>query len=86
MCKTCGGLIGEPNKAYGWAGKWCRCAPRRLSMNEPGEMDRLREEVRRLHERLDQAERMRHFEPRTGQVWVDYFSQIYRPAPGSISC
>lgn len=26
MCRKCGGLIGEPGKAYGWAGKWCHCA------------------------------------------------------------
>ncbi len=24
-CKHCGGLIAEPNKAYGFAGKWCHC-------------------------------------------------------------
>lgn len=26
MCQKCGGLIGEPGKAYGWTGKWCLCA------------------------------------------------------------
>lgn len=25
-CSVCGGLIAEPNKAYGYAGKWCHCA------------------------------------------------------------
>lgn len=25
MCMSCGGLIGEPGKVYGWAGKWCYC-------------------------------------------------------------
>lgn len=24
-CERCGGAIGEPGKAYGYAGKWCRC-------------------------------------------------------------
>jgi hypothetical protein len=26
-CMTCGGLIMEPNKAYGYAGPVCRCIP-----------------------------------------------------------
>ena len=26
FCKTCEGFIGEPNVAYGYAGKWCHCA------------------------------------------------------------
>lgn len=26
MCPKCGGLIAEPNKVYGWAGKWCYCS------------------------------------------------------------
>lgn len=25
-CCNCGGFIGEPGKAYGYAGKWCYCA------------------------------------------------------------
>ena len=25
MCHKCGGLIMEPNKAYGYAGKVCHC-------------------------------------------------------------
>ena len=24
-CTKCGGFIGEPGKAYGYAGKWCHC-------------------------------------------------------------
>lgn len=24
-CAACGGAIGEPGKAYGYAGKWCHC-------------------------------------------------------------
>lgn len=24
-CLNCGGLIGEPGKVYGYAGKWCYC-------------------------------------------------------------
>lgn len=24
-CAACGGLIGEPGKAYGYAGRWCHC-------------------------------------------------------------
>lgn len=24
-CLNCGGAIGEPGIAYGYAGKWCRC-------------------------------------------------------------
>lgn len=65
MCSKCGGLIGEPNKAYGWAGKWCHCAYR-PSMNEapqPSEMDRLREEVRRLNDRLERLEQGRAWTP-----------------------
>jgi hypothetical protein len=26
LCKRCGGAIGEPGKAYGYAGDWCPCA------------------------------------------------------------
>ncbi len=25
MCTGCGGMIAEPGKLYGWAGKWCHC-------------------------------------------------------------
>ncbi len=25
VCANCGGFIGEPGKAYGYAGKWCHC-------------------------------------------------------------
>lgn len=25
MCAACGGLIGEPGKAYGYVGRWCHC-------------------------------------------------------------
>lgn len=25
MCGRCGGLIAQPGKTYGWAGKWCHC-------------------------------------------------------------
>lgn len=38
MCQKCGGLIGEPGKAYGWAGKWCLCAqqePPRIFVDPP---------------------------------------------------
>lgn len=24
-CAACGGLIGEPGKAYGYVGRWCHC-------------------------------------------------------------
>lgn len=24
-CKRCRGFVGEPNKAYGYAGQWCHC-------------------------------------------------------------
>lgn len=24
-CEKCGGAVGEPGKAYGYAGKWCYC-------------------------------------------------------------
>lgn len=24
-CQKCGGAVGEPGKAYGYAGKWCYC-------------------------------------------------------------
>ena len=24
-CAACGGLIGEPGRAYGYAGRWCHC-------------------------------------------------------------
>lgn len=24
-CTKCGGFVGEPMKAYGYAGKWCHC-------------------------------------------------------------
>lgn len=24
-CRNCGGAIGEPGKAYGYAGRWCVC-------------------------------------------------------------
>ena len=24
-CRNCGGAIGEPDKAYGYAGRWCVC-------------------------------------------------------------
>jgi hypothetical protein len=26
MCQQCGGLIAEPNLAYGYGGKFCHCA------------------------------------------------------------
>lgn len=25
ICSVCGGLIPEPNKSYGYTGKWCEC-------------------------------------------------------------
>lgn len=25
ICDKCGGFVGEPNKAYGYVGKWCYC-------------------------------------------------------------
>jgi len=31
-CKDCGGLIPEPGKVYGWAGKWCLCG---ISKSQP---------------------------------------------------
>lgn len=35
-CQTCGGLIAEPNKAYGYAGKFCHCRwPDRLFPHQP---------------------------------------------------
>jgi hypothetical protein len=34
-CLNCGGAIGEPGKAYGYAGKWCHCPvhPSRMYQN-----------------------------------------------------
>lgn len=34
-CQTCGGLIAEPNKAYGYAGKFCHCTWPRLPLFDP---------------------------------------------------
>lgn len=25
MCRTCGGLVADPQKAYGYAGRFCHC-------------------------------------------------------------
>lgn len=56
MCEHCGGLIAEPNKAYGWAGKWCHCAPT-TNMGETyhpsrqAEIEELRRRLARLEER-----------------------------------
>lgn len=33
-CARCGGFVGEPMKAYGYAGQWCHCAePKRPEGN-----------------------------------------------------
>lgn len=37
-CANCSGLIAEPGKAYGYAGKWCFCTyakPERRVIDEP---------------------------------------------------
>lgn len=55
MCPRCGGLVAEPNVAYGYAGKWCHCAYR-SSMNEPGRQADI-DDLRRRLERLEDAQR-----------------------------
>lgn len=34
-CQQCGGFIGEPGKAYGYAGKWCHCPKAALKPVSP---------------------------------------------------
>jgi hypothetical protein len=58
-CQHCGGLIAEPNKAYGFAGAFCHCEQRRSDMEAPAmpsEVERLRREVDDLRGRLARLE------------------------------
>jgi phage terminase large subunit GpA-like protein len=59
MCQHCGGLIAEPMKAYGWAGKWCHCAQKAAADGETFRPSRQAEidELRRRLARLEDAER-----------------------------
>ena len=43
-CGRCGGLIAQPGKVYGWAGKWCHCT----TLNTDSIFHRDAEEQRRL--------------------------------------
>jgi len=63
-CLNCGGAIGEPGKAYGYAGKWCYCPvlqgqrpashEQRLDMQRAPQMD----ELKKLHEKSLEAEKI----------------------------
>lgn len=35
ICQTCGGLIAEPGKAYGYAGPYCHCVHPRVPLFGP---------------------------------------------------
>lgn len=55
-CDKCGGFIGEPGKAYGYAGRWCQChITEELKVAQPRSLEdriaELEEQVRRLQER-----------------------------------
>ncbi len=54
MCGSCGGLIGEPGKVYGYAGRWCHCfGSSRRSLFDPVETDSL---IRRAAEQKEKEE------------------------------
>lgn len=78
MCHHCGGLIGEPNKAYGWAGKWCHCGQtQRLGETYRPSRQAEIDELRRRLDRLE-AERRRHED----QVWLQFQSERQRVLSG----
>jgi hypothetical protein len=70
MCQHCGGLIAEPMKAYGWAGKWCHCSQKASADGEKfipsrqAEIDELRRRLNRLEEaeRRDQQQLWQRFQ------------------------
>lgn len=66
MCTKCGGFIGEPGKAYGYAGKWCDCAFKgKASDFYPSAfpdmsfelIKKLEERIKYLEERVNQLEK-----------------------------
>lgn len=34
VCDACGGFVGEPGKACGYAGKWCQCTKQQLRVTQ----------------------------------------------------
>jgi hypothetical protein len=77
MCQHCGGLIAEPMKAYGWAGKWCHCGQKASADGEKfvpsldAEIEELRRRLARLEDqkrRKDDAEWMRRMDER--HAWL----------------
>lgn len=38
MCPKCSGLVAEPGKAYGYAGKFCHCGSPQRSLMEPAQL------------------------------------------------
>jgi len=55
MCFQCGGLIMEPNTAYGYVGKVCHCVPVPHSSNH--EIWRELQELKRRLIDLEESER-----------------------------
>ena len=59
-CMTCGGLIAEPGKVYGWAGKWCHCIrPEKVCVPAPTPQMDFTAWIR-LQEELTQALKLNH--------------------------